>query len=282
MKILAVLFLTFFPVLMFPQKECGIINPAFAMGESLEYKVIYNWGMVWLESGFASFTVNESFLNGKRCYFFHGKGSSYPKYDWFYKVRDNFEVHLDSATLRPLKFQADILEGKKHDRHTYLFNNRTNKVFTIINRGIKPVEIDTLNANSCSVDVLTAIYYARSIDYSSCKINDTIGISIILDGKLYGIYVRYLGKTVYHSKELGHYNCIKFSPLLVEGTIFKEGEGMTVTVTNDENKIPLYIETPILVGTVKVFLTSFKGLRYPLNSKIPETPVRKKVKSQPK
>ena len=68
--------------------------------------------------------------------------------------------------------------------------------------------------------------------------------------------------------ESGEFNCIKFHPLLVEGTIFKSGTDMTVWVTDDKNKIPLQVETPIIVGTIKAKLKSFSGLRNPITSKI--------------
>ncbi len=226
--------------------------------------------MIWLESAHASFKVSSAKLNGKNCYLFNGSGSTYTKYDWFYKVRDVFETYVDSESFRPLKFRADILEGSKNDKHTYIFNTPQKKAYTIINHGRKPVHVDTLKINACTIDVLTAIYYARNIDYSNCKTNDTVGISLLLDGKVYAIYVRYLGKEVFTSKELGKYNCIKFSPLLVEGSIFKKGEGMTVWVSNDKNKIPIYIETPITVGTVKVKLMNYKGLKNREEAKIAE------------
>jgi len=253
---------------LFCQNSCVDKNIAFCSGEQLNYQVVYNWGMIWVESAFASFKVSATKVNNKNCYLFNGSGSTYAKYDWFYKVRDVFETCVDSASFRPVKFRADILEGSKKDKHTYIFNTPQKKAYTIINRGTKPVELDTIKINSCTIDVLTAIYYARNIDYSSCKMNDTISISLLLDGKVYPIYVRYLGKEVFTSKELGKYNCIKFSPLLVEGSIFKKGEGMTVWVSNDKNKIPIYIETPITVGTIKVKLMSYKNLRNPEDAKI--------------
>ncbi|PBQ30861.1 hypothetical protein CNR22_03415 [Sphingobacteriaceae bacterium] len=252
----------------FSQTSCVTKNVAFSSGEELNYQIVYNWGMIWVESAYASFKVNSSKLNGRNCYRFTGTGSTYTKYDWFYKVRDVFETYVDSESFRPLKFKADILEGSKKDKHTYIFNNAQKRAYTLINRGEKPIKIDTLKINSCTIDVLTAIYYARNIDYSNCKYNDTVSISLLLDGKVYPIYVRYLGKEVFTSKELGKYNCIKFSPLLVEGSIFKKGEGMTVWVSNDKNKIPIYIETPIVVGTVKVKLVSVKGLRNEEEGKI--------------
>ena len=249
-------------------QTCDVRNSAFASGEELHYKVIYNWGLIWLESAHASFKVKSSKLNNKDCFLFSGTGSTYPKYDWFYKVQDVFETYVDSESFRPLKFRADILEGSKKDKHTYIFNNQSKKAYTIINRGRSPVAVDTLKIGACTIDVLTAIYYARNLDYSHCKINDTISISLLLDGKLYPIYVRYLGKEIFTSKELGKYNCIKFSPLLVEGSIFKKGEGMIVWVSNDKNKIPIYIETPISVGTVKVKLESYTGLKNSEDAKI--------------
>lgn len=250
------------------QNFCNLELNAFTAGEELNYKVIYNWGMIWLESAEASFKVKSASYNGKGCYLFSGTGSTYPKYDWFFKVRDVFETYVDSGSLRPLKFQANIQEGGKKDKHIYIFNNVAKKAYTIINYGSKPAKIDTLKTGACTIDVLTAIYYARSIDYSHCKKNDTISISLLLDGKIYPIYVRYLGKEVFTSKELGTYKCIKFSPLLIEGTIFKKGEGMTVWVSDDKNKLPIYIETPITVGSVKVKLMTYKGLRNPEEAKV--------------
>jgi len=257
------------------QTSCVEKNFAFSSGEELHYKVIYNWGMIWLESAYASFKVTPAKLNGKNCYLLNGSGNTYSKYDWFYKVRDVFETYLDSESMRPLKFRADIHEGSKKDKHTYVFNTPHKKAFTIINHGNKPVLIDTLKIGPCTIDVLTAIYYARNIDYSNCRVNDTVSISLLLDGKVYPVFVRFLGREIFTSKELGKYKCIKFSPLLVEGSIFKKGEGMTVWVSDDKNKIPIYIETPITVGTVKVKLMTYKGLRNPEDAKLAEPNLRK-------
>jgi hypothetical protein len=45
---------------------------------------------------------------------------------------------------------------------------------------------------------------------------------------------------------------------------------MTIWVTDDENHIPIRIETPIIVGTIKVDMKSYEGLRHPLNALIAE------------
>ena len=56
--------------------------------------------------------------------------------------------------------------------------------------------------------------------------------------------------------------------MLVAGSVFKGGENLTVWITNDRNKVPVFVETPIIVGSVKVRLQAYDNLKYPLDSKI--------------
>jgi hypothetical protein len=56
--------------------------------------------------------------------------------------------------------------------------------------------------------------------------------------------------------------------MLIEGTLFDEGEFMEVFVTDDKNRIPIYIEAEIIVGKVKAYITSMKNVQYPLTSRI--------------
>ena len=53
---------------------------------------------------------------------------------------------------------------------------------------------------------------------------------------------------------------------MIKGTIFEGGEKMTVWVTDDDNHIPVRIESPISVGKVKIDMMSYENLRYPLAS----------------
>ena len=56
--------------------------------------------------------------------------------------------------------------------------------------------------------------------------------------------------------------------MVVTGDVFSGKDELTIYVTNDDNKIPLLFESPILVGKVYGRLTTFSNLRYPLTSKI--------------
>ncbi|HPI54618.1 MAG TPA: DUF3108 domain-containing protein, partial [Chitinophagaceae bacterium] len=89
---------------------------------------------------------------------------------------------------------------------------------------------------------------------------------IFLDDEVFPVHIRYLGKQQITTK-FGTFRTIKFKPKLIQGTLFKGGEQMTVYVTDDDNKIPVLIETPILVGTIKVELDKATTGRHPFNGK---------------
>ena len=52
----------------------------------------------------------------------------------------------------------------------------------------------------------------------------------------------------------------------VTSTIFTGGEKMTVWVTDDANHVPVRIESPIIVGSVKVDMMRYRNLRFPMRS----------------
>jgi hypothetical protein len=118
------------------------------------------------------------------------------------------------------------------------------------------------NVPKCVQDVLSAIYYARNIDYSKYKPGDKIPFSMFLDDQVYNLYIKYLGKEQVTTK-YGTFSAIKISPLLIEGTIFKGGEKMMVWVSDDSNHVPVRVDSPILVGSIKVDLVGYENLRNP-------------------
>ena len=66
--------------------------------------------------------------------------------------------------------------------------------------------------------------------------------------------------------QYGKFKAIKFKPLLLKGTIFEGGEKMTVWVSDDPNHVVIRVESPIVVGKVKIDMMAYRNLRYPLTS----------------
>ncbi len=237
---------------------CGIRNMAFQDGESISFQIFYSVIGLYVNAGTANFSVGTEQLNNKTSYHVIGTGTSNPSYDWIFKVRDRYETYIDTGSLQPLKFIRNIEEGgfKKYENIT--FNHQANTAITT--NGVFKIP-------NCVQDVLSSIYYARNINFDKYKEGDKIPFFMFLDNEVYNLYIKYLGKEVVKTK-YGKFHSIKFKPLLVKGTLFQGGEKMTVWVSDDANHIPLRIESPIVVGSVKVDMMEYKNLRYPLSSMI--------------
>lgn len=235
---------------------CGMRNNSFHAGERLSLIVFYNALGLYVNAGTANISVDSERFFNKPVYHIVGTGSTNSKYDWIFKVRDRYETYIDTNTLQPYKFIRNVNEGgyKKYENIT--FNHAASTAITT--KGVYKVP-------NCIQDVVGAVYYTRNIDFNKYKPGDRIPFFMFLDNEVYNMYIRYEGKETVKTR-YGKFRAIKFKPLLLKGTIFEGGEKMTVYLSDDANKIPLRIESPLLVGSVKVDMMSYDNLRYPLTS----------------
>ncbi|HMN32318.1 MAG: DUF3108 domain-containing protein [Chitinophagaceae bacterium] len=224
-------------------QKCELKNTTIFHGELIKYNVFYTLAGVYVPAGEAAFSTTLSKHDGKPVFLLSGVGNTYPSYDWFFKVRDIYESIVDTTTLLPIQFTRNVSEGSHKMYHKAIFNREKN---VATSNNIKTIISD------CVQDVLSMIYYARNIDYNQFKTGDFIPYDLYLDNKMYSLYLKYMGKQVIKTK-YGSFDCFKIKPKLIEGTIFRGGEEMTVYVSNDKRKIPIYIETPIIVGKIKVY-----------------------------
>jgi hypothetical protein len=185
-----------------------------------------------------------------------GDGKSNPTYDWISKVKDRYESYVDTATLQPVKFVRDVHEGNHKKYETITFNRTANTAVT--NEGVYKVP-------TCIQDVVSALYYARNINFSRYKPGDKITFTMFIDNEIHNMYIRYVGREDVKTK-YGKFRAIKIKPLLIKGSVFEGGERMTAWITDDANRIPLRVETPIAVGSIKVDMMGYRNLRHPLTS----------------
>ncbi len=237
---------------------CAIKNLAFNAGEKVSYTVFYSTAGLYINAGTATFTNTLETLNNKPVYHIVGEGSTNSSYDWIYKVRDKYETYIDTGTMQTLKFVRNINEGGFKKYQNVTFNKTANTAIT--NEGVFKIP-------GCVQDVVSAVFYARNIDFSRLNPEDKIAFSMFLDNEVHEMYIRYLGKETIKTK-YGKFNAIKFKPLLIKGSIFEGGEKMTVWVTDDANHIPVRIESPIVVGKVKIDMMAYENIRHPLTSLI--------------
>lgn len=228
---------------------------AFKRGEKLDY--IIHYGPI--NAGKATFTVKDTLLSidGRKHYMVKVFGRSIKTWDWIYKVRDHYYTFMDTTTLLPSVGIRDVYEGGYAKKEKMVFNRDKN---IVTSNGVEHEVPDNIH------DILSAIYYARCIDFSDILPGTFIPINTFFEDSLFPVGVTYKGIGELNTK-LGDFKCRIFQPQLIKGRIFKGQQDMTVYVSDDKNQLPIRVESEIFVGKIQADLVEYQNLKFPLSSK---------------
>lgn len=243
---------------------CSMQNTAFQVGEEIVYKLYYNWNFVWLPAGEVTFRVTDEFGQ----YHLSAEGRTYSSYEWFFKVRDYYDSYIDKTTMLPKVFIRDISEGKYTLYDEVEFDQTAHKAVAMRGKTFETTKRAEYDLDGCMHDMLSVVYYARNIAYDNFNAGQTFPVKIFMDKEVYPVQVKYKGKEARKKiRNNGYFDTIKFSPEVIAGEVFNEGTEMNIWVSDDANRIPLLIESPVSVGSVKAVLKSYQGLRHELSAK---------------
>jgi hypothetical protein len=225
---------------------------AFVPGEQLKFRVHYGF----MDAGEATLTVSPTLKTvfGKSCYQVIGEGKSVGAFDWFFKVRDRYESYIDKDAMLPWYFVRDVREGG------YKVNQKVK--FDHVN-GLATSEKKAVKTPKHVQDLLSAFYFARTIDFSRAAPGDTFVIQTYLDDAIFPMMLKYTGKVIL-STDKGKVRCMKFKPYVMEGRVFKEQESMTIWISDDKNRLPVRAEANLMVGSIKMDLLQYTGVAHPL------------------
>jgi hypothetical protein len=231
-------------------------NNAFTFGEKLKYRIHYGV----LTGGYADFEVFDKpeMINDRQTYHIKVAGKSTGIVDMMFKVKDEYESYMDVEALVPWKAIKNVKEGNYTDRDVITFDHRRRTA--VSRRGMLQIPEGTK-------DIISSIYYARSLDMTNAQPGDVFPVTFYLDHKNYEFRFRFMGRETI-KVDAGTFKALKVKPQVIEGRVFKDQEAITMWVTDDENKIPLLVQSEIWVGSLKAEIVNMEGLRNPLTAKI--------------
>lgn len=224
-------------------------NTAFKEGEILTYRLHYGI----MDAGVAILEVKPSVMeiSGRKVYHVVGNGFSKGTFDWFFKVRDRYETFIDKDAMVPWMFVRRVDEGGYKFSQDYTFNHYARKVD--VGGGEK------IDVPAGVQDMLSSFYAARNLDFTNAKEGQVYTINSFVDKELWPMNIRYVGKETIDT-EIGKYKCLKFRPIVQKGRIFKKEEDLNVWITDDKNHVPLRAQAKIMVGSIKLDITSASNL----------------------
>jgi len=230
-------------------------SPPFLAGEKLTF--LLHYGI--LNGGRGTLEVHESTLDGKAVYHAVARANTIGLADKLYKVEDAYESFIDPKTGLPLKAIRNIREGRYRYYNETYFDRDSNRVYSQLS-GYH----DTPEG---IIDMVSALYYLRLVDRSSLAVGDKIDLMTYFADEIYPLPVRYRGMETLKTR-LGTYRCHVFAPVTEPGRVFKTESDMLMWFTDDDNFIPIRIQFDMWVGSMKVDLVEYSGLKYPLSSRL--------------
>jgi hypothetical protein len=242
---------------LFAQNEFRKVkNETFSPGEFLKYRVYYDsWMTANITAGYGTMEIDPliNTTNGRETYHITVTGNSAGLFSLFYKVRDRFETFVDTQGMMPLKFIRRTREGGYKRDDEVIFDHARKTAQS--KRHLK--EITTYTQ-----DIVSAFYYVRTWDFDTAEVNDAYYLDFFLDDSLYHSEIIFEGRE-WVDTDFGDIYCMKFKPKVAVGEIFQEPYPMELWVSDDQNKIPVLMRSAVFIGSVKIELVEYSGLRYP-------------------
>ena len=251
-----------------PIRELESDDLAFQEGERLTIVANYKWGIINTDVGEATMMLTKETFRDTTYFYSRAYAKTYKFYDKFFTVRDVYEGRFLTKNLRPIYFHRDINEGGYLMKNTFVFNQNDYTINASVQRKTNPPKDTVLQGTACTFDFISLFYNSRNLDFDNFTEGQIIPISFVVDGEIYNISYRYEGIENKKVSGLGTFRCIKIAAKPVAGEVFDGKNEISIWITDDKNRIPVLIETPIVVGRVSARISKYENLKWPLTSKI--------------
>ena len=116
------------------------------------------------------------------------------------------------------------------------------------------------------MDIISAFYYARTLDYKNRKEGDVISVPYFYKDKVFPLDILFKGRENV-DVSAGEFRTIILEPQLKEGFTSTTSD-ITVWLSDDDRKIPVKVRMKIVIGALVAELTNYSGLNGPLGAKI--------------
>ena len=248
--------------------QCGIENFAFKSGEFLSYDLYFNWKFVWVKVGTASMSTVKSRYKGQDAFRSSLITRGNQQLDNVFIMRDTLLCYTNTD-LAPLYFRKGALEGKRYyvDElwYTYPKSNCHLKMHRIDADGEQIWK--EAEYKDCIYDMMSIFLCARNFDASKLKEGENIPMPISDAKNLANSWLKYTGKTTLKMKNgSAKYRCLVFS--FIERENGQNHELIRFYITDDKNHLPVRLDMFLSFGSAKAYLTGYKGLRNPMESKV--------------
>jgi hypothetical protein len=188
-------------------------------------------------------------------------GRTTGSFDMFLKVRDTWRSYIDTTSILPQRFFRNIEENNYRKRETVEFNHYKNMVDVESHKRDKTkIKRESFKVPDNVQDLVSGFYFLRTVDYSNRKVGEMIKVQGFFDDEVFDMTVKYMGRQNVDTKA-GVIRAIRLTPKMPKNKLFRGEDAISVYLSDDRNKIPVLFEAEMFVGSVKIDMYKYKGLR---------------------
>lgn len=214
--------------------------------EEMEY--ILRFGFI--KGGKATLVAQKEKVKGLQTVHYHMRGRTTGIVDKIYEVNDVYESWVDPDTFLPVKSVRNVREQKYRFYDEVLYDHTNDSLFSKKSGRIKVP--DQVN------DLISAFFYIRQNHYfESLLQGNKIQIPVYHGDELFLMELKYIGIETIKTK-IGNKECYVVSPKVPKGKLLKGSDDLKIYITKDANRLPIYAEFELLLGSLKCELNSYK------------------------
>lgn len=255
------LFLLWLPY-SYMQSQCKLDNPYFGAGETISYDMYYKYGMIFTKAENSTLSVTEGSYQGQDGYKMSLQAKSSGAVKTFFTLSDTL-ISYTTKDIVPLAYNKNAHEGKDYtiEKATYSYSGKGVSIHNINKRNGR-LRYDTIVVSpTCAYDMLSIIFYARTLNYDQMKKGDKVTVSFLAGRRMKQMEIEYQGIDKVKANNDQRYNCIKLVLNINDPAFDDKDESMKVFLTNDYNRVPVRIDSKLKVGSTRVVMKSYQGLR---------------------
>jgi hypothetical protein len=235
------------------------INIPFKSGEILRFKGSFFMSSLWADIAEVKIAVSDYNSGGQSLYSIQATASTFSNYDSFFKIRDVYQSWVDKNSVKPFIFKRVVDEGGYKFDMKYVIQ-RNNKIAKWEYQRKGNVKTAVIPITDNTHDLVSIMYYVRTIDFDKMPVNRSISIPTLIDDKVQNINLTYKGKENIKTEAFGSKACYKLG-ISVNNKALVNKESNNIWLTADNNRVPVQVRADIPVGSIQLRLVEAKGLK---------------------
>lgn len=221
--------------------------------ETINYKVMFKWGLINKQAGSVSITLKsegdlyKSMLTAR----------SAPWADRFYRVRDTLRCEIIRDGLQPTIYEKFAHEDSHSARDRVSYRREGDTVYgDVSHRAYRDGKLrrqtdTTLVATGTTLDMLTAFYYMRLLPYSTWKPGTSTSLNVFSGRRKELLTIKYHGLVTIEVDDK-RYDCYRITFIFTSDGKKKTSDDMSAWIDR-KTLIPIKMEGKLPVGSVRCF-----------------------------